>query len=127
MAIKIEFEKKERAIELLDGTILDIPERTKAIDDKMQEVLQNRTNKKEFDFLIAIIETLFGKEGLKAVVPDKNNANLDYLTAVYTTSVNLFYEDKIEAEREQMKKKAEELEPLTDKLKAINPIMNKIK
>ena len=71
MAIKIEFEKKERAIELLDGTILDIPERTKAIDDKVQEVLQNRTNKKEFDFLIAIIETLFGKEGLKAVVPDK--------------------------------------------------------
>lgn len=127
MAIKIEFEKKERAIELLDGTILDIPERTKAIDDKVQEVLQNRTNKKEFDFLIAIIETLFGKEGLKAVVPDKNNANLDYLTAVYTTSVNLFYEDKFEAEREQMKKKVEELEPLTDKLKAINPIMNKIK
>ena len=127
MAIKIEFEKKERAIELLDGTILDIPERTKAIDDKVQEVLQNRTNKKEFDFLIAIIETLFGKEGLKAVVPDKNNANLDYLTAVYTTSVNLFYEDKVESEREQMKKKVEELEPLTDKLKAINPIMNKIK
>ena len=127
MAIKIEFEKKERAIELLDGTILDIPERTKTIDDKVQSVLQARTNKKEFDFLFEIIEALFGKEGLKAIVPDKNNANLDYLTAIYTTSVNLFYEDKIEAEREQMNKKIEELEPITDKLKAMNPIINKIK
>lgn len=127
MAIKIEFEKKERAIELIDGTILDIPERTKAVDDKVQEVLRSRETKKEYDFLVAILEALFGKDGVKLIIPDSKNVNLDYLSAVYVTSVNLFYEDKNETEHREMMKKVDELEPLTDKLKAINPLMNKIK
>ena len=127
MAIKIEFEKKERAIELPDGTILDIPERTKVNDDKVQGVLKNRESKKEYEFLVDILEALFGKEGLKKIAPDAKNANLDYLTAVYTTSVNTFYADKIEAEQDEMKKQIEQLEPLTDKLSAINPLMNKLK
>ena len=127
MAIKIEFERKERAIELPDGTVLDIPERTKATDEKIQDILQNRTNKKEFEFLVTILEAIFGKEGTKVIIPDHKNANLDYLTAVYTTSVNLFYEDKIEAEREELQKRVDELDPLTNKLNAINPFINKIK
>ena len=127
MALKIEFEKKERAIELIDGTILDIPERTKAVDDKVQEVLRSRESKKEYDFLVAILEALFGKDGVKLIIPDSKNVNLDYLSAVYVTSVNLFYEDKNEAEHKEMMKRVDELEPLTDKLKAINPLMNKIK
>lgn len=127
MAIKIEFERKERAIELPDGTVLDIPERTKATDEKIQDILQNRTNKKEYEFLVTILEAIFGKEGTKMIIPDPKNANLDYLTAVYTTSVNLFYEDKIEAEREEFQKRVDELNPLTNKLNAINPFINKIK
>ena len=36
MAItKIEYEKREKAIELPNGTVLDVPERTKANDDKI--------------------------------------------------------------------------------------------
>lgn len=127
MAIKIEFEKKEKAIELPDGTILDIPERTKINDDKVQSVISNRESKKEYDFLIAILEALFGKEGVKIIVPDAKNANLDYLTAVYTASINAFYEDKLEADRGEMQKHMEQLEPLTDKLSAINPLINKIR
>lgn len=127
MAIKIEFEKREKAIELPDGTILDIPERTKINDDKVQSVISNRESKKEYDFLIAILEALFGKEGVKIIVPDAKNANLDYLTAVYTASINAFYEDKLEADRGEMQKHMEQLEPLTDKLSAINPLINKIR
>ncbi len=126
MAIKVEFEKKERAIELPDGTILDLPERTKVNDDRIQEVMQSRETKKEYDFLVAILEALFGKEGVKKIAPDIKNANLDYLTAVYTASVNTFYADKIEAENNELKKRIEQLGPLTDKLTAISPLMDKI-
>lgn len=124
---KIEFEKQERAIELPDGTILDIPERTKANDDKIQAVLQSRANKKEYDFLTAILEALFGKEGLKQIAPNVKNANMDYLTAVYIAAVNAFYADKTEAERLEMQKRVDELEPLTEKLNSINPLMTRIK
>lgn len=124
---KVEFEKKERAIELPDGTILDIPERTKANDDKIQAVLKSRTDKKEYDFLVEILEALFGKEGLKQIAPNVKNVNMDYLTAVYLTSVNAFYEDKNEKEQAELQRKIDELEPLTDKLNAINPLMSKIK
>lgn len=124
---KVEFEKKERAIELPDGTILDIPERTKANDDKIQAVLKSRTDKKEYDFLVEILEALFGKEGLKQIAPNVKNANMDYLTAVYLASVNAFYEDKNEKEQAELQRKIDELEPLTDKLNAINPLMSKIK
>ena len=51
MAItKIEYEKREKAIELPNGTVLDVPERTKANDDKIQAVLNERTKMKEYDF-----------------------------------------------------------------------------
>ena len=50
MAItKIEYEKREKAIELPNGTVLDVPERTKANDDKIQAVLNERTKMKEYD------------------------------------------------------------------------------
>lgn len=128
MAItKVEFEKQDRAIELPDGTILDIPERTKANDDKIQSILQSRTSMKEYDFLIKFLETMFGKEGLKQIVPDLKTANMDYLTAVYLASANAFYAEKNEREQAEMEKRAETLSPLTDALEVINPLMSKIK
>lgn len=128
MAItKIDFEKQDRAIELPDGTILDIPERTKVNDDKIQAVLQARTSMKEYDFLIKFLEAMFGKDGVKQIAPDTKNVNMDYLTAVYLASANAFYADKTEKEQAEIQKRIDDIEPLTDKLKAINPLMSKLK
>lgn len=128
MAItKIDFEKQDRAIELPDGTILDIPERTKVNDDKIQAVLQVRTSMKEYDFLIKFLEAMFGKDGVKQIAPDTKNVNMDYLTAVYLASANAFYADKTEKEQAEIQKRVDDIEPLTDKLKAINPLMSKLK
>lgn len=127
MAIKIDFKKTERAIELPDGTVLDIPERTKSAEDKVQKVLETRLDKKEFDFLIEILEALFGKTGLKKIAPNKENANLDYLTAVYTASVNAFYADKTKMENAEIQKKAEQLKPITGQLNSLTPALDKIK
>lgn len=128
MAItKVEFEKQERAIELPDGTILDIPERTKANDDKIQAVLQTRTSTKEYDFLVKFLEAMFGKDGFKQIAPDLKNANMDYLTAVYLASLNAFYEDKNANEQAEMERRASQLDAITDRLEAINPLVHKIK
>lgn len=128
MAItKIEYEKREKAIELPNGTVLDVPERTKANDDKIQAVLNERTKMKEYDFLVKFLETMFGKDGLKEIAPDLKAANMDYLTAVYLGSCEAFYADKIEQEQAEAQKRMEELEPLTDKLNTILPLVNKLK
>lgn len=127
MAIKIEFEKQDRAIELPDGTVLDIPERTKNNNDKIQEILQSRLKINEYDFLVEILKALFGEKGFKKIAPKAESANLDFLTAVYTKSIELFYADKSEAERTEVEKRAAELDVLTDKFKGINPILDTIK
>ena len=127
MAIKIDFKKTERAIELPDGTVLDNPERTKSAEDKVQKVLETRLDKKEFDFLIEILEALFGKTGLKKIALNKENANLDYLTAVYTASVDAFYADKTKMENAEIQKKAEQLKPITGQLNSLTPALDKIK
>lgn len=123
--IQIDFEKKERAIELPDGSVLDIPERTKANDDKIQAVLKKREELKEYEFLAKILEAMFGKEGLKKIIPSEKTANLDFLTAVYLTSVNAFYEDKNEAEQEELHRKIDRIEPITEKLGALSPLVSK--
>ena len=123
---KIEFEKQERAIELPDGTILDIPERTKENDDKIQAVLHARTSMKEYDYTIKLLEVMFGKDGVKKIVPNAKNVNMDYLAAVQLGALNAFYADKEEAEREEMRKSIDNIEPLTDKLKAVNPLLAKL-
>ena len=125
--IKVKFEKQERAIELPNGAILDIPERTKSNDDKVQAVLQSRTSMKEYDFLAKFLETMFGRDGVKLIAPDIKSANMDYLTTVYLAAVNAFYADKNEAEQAEMQKKVEELEPIASKLNAVNPLLAKIK
>lgn len=124
---KIEFEKQERAIELPDGTILDIPERTKENDDKIQAVLHARTSMKEYDYTIKLLEVMFGKDGVKKIMPNAKNVNMDYLAAVQLGALHAFYADKEEAEREEMRKSIDNIEPLTDKLKAVNPLLAKLK
>ena len=42
-------------------------------------------------------------------------------------ALDAFYADKQEAERVQMQRRVDELDPLADKLKSINPLMSRIK
>lgn len=125
--ILIEDFHKEKAIELTDGTVLDLPERTAEIYEKIVDLEKKRERLSEYDYCREALEILYGKDGFKKIAPDGKKTNLDYLEKVQLVSLNLFMAEKIEAEREEMKKRVESLAPLTDKLKAINPIISKIK
>ena len=125
--ILIEDFHKEKAIELTDGTVLDLPERTAEIYEKIVDLETKRERLSEYDYCREALEILYGKDGFKKIAPDGKKTNLDYLEKVQLVSLNLFMAEKIEAEREEMEKRVESLAPLTDKLKAINPIISKIK
>lgn len=120
---KIEFEEKERAVELPGGEVLDLPQRTKGINDKLQELEKKRVNMNEFDFLAESLTTIFGKEGFKKIAPNGNKENLDYLSKVYRVSVNLIFADKLEAEAEEIERNFERLDPILDKTKAVQPLL----
>ena len=123
---KIDFEKQERAIELPDGSVLDIPSRTAEVNDKLVKLNEKHSVMSEYDFMKESLLVLFGKDSFKKIVPDEKKVDLDYLSAVYRTSVNLFMHDKMQAEKEEMEKKIEELTPLTNELKTINPLVSKM-
>lgn len=125
--IKIEFEEKERAVELPSGTVLDLPQRTKEINDKLKELEKKRTQMNEYDFLSEVLIAIFGKDGFKKIAPNGNKENLDYLSKVYRVSVKQIFADKVEAEAEEMERNAEILDPVLDKVKAIQPILDKVK
>ena len=107
--------------------MLDLPERTAEIYEKIVDLETKRERLSEYDYCREALEILYGKDGFKKIAPDGKKTNLDYLEKVQLVSLNLFMAEKIEAEREEMEKRVESLAPLTDKLKAINPIISKIK
>lgn len=125
--ILIEDFQKEKAIELSDGTVLDLPERTAENYEDIAALENSRQTLSEYDYCKKVLEILYGKEGFKKIAPHGKKTNLDYLEKVQLVSLNLFMAEKIEAEKEEMEKRAESLSPLADKLKALNPIINKIK
>ena len=125
--ILIEDYQKEKAIELADGVVLDIPERTAENFEEVVAIEKTRQAISEYDYCKKVLEILYGKDGFKKIAPNGKKTNLDYLEKVQLVSLNLFMSEKIEAEKEEIEKRAESLEPITNQLKALNPIMNKIK
>lgn len=125
--ILIEDFQKEKAIELSDGTILNLPERTAENYEEIVALENARQTLSEYDYCKKVLEILYGRDGFKKIAPNGKKTNLDYLEKVQLVSINLFMAEKIEAEREEIEKRAENLAPITDKLNALNPIINKIR
>lgn len=125
--ILIEDIVKEKAIELSDGTVLNLPERTAELYEDVVSLEKSRMSMSEYDYCKKLLELLFGKEGFKKIAPNGKKTNLDYLEKVQLVSLNLFMSEKIEAEKEELEKRAESLAPITDKLKALNPVINKLR
>lgn len=125
--ILIEDIVKEKAIELSDGTVLNLPERTAELYEDVVSLEKSRMSMSEYEYCKKLLELLFGKEGFKKIAPNGKKTNLDYLEKVQLVSLNLFMAEKIEAEKEEMEKRAETLAPITDKLEALNPVINKLR
>lgn len=124
---KIDFEEKERAVELPNGTVMDLPQRTKEINDKLHDLEKKRLQMNEYDFLSETLIAIFGKDGFKKIAPNGNKENLDYLSKVYRVSAKLIFADKVEAEVEEMERNVGRLDPIVDRAKTIQPFLDKAK
>lgn len=115
---------QDKAIEI-NGEAYDLPKRTGELDNKLSELEKRRETMKEYDFLSEIIGVIFGKEQTKKILKDGIKTNLDFMAAIYVTSMELIYEDKLKAQQEATDRKIEELSPLIDKIDKVVPLLNK--
>lgn len=117
--ILIEDFQKEKAIELSGGVVLDLPQRTAEICEKLVDIVKSKTNLSEYEYCKQIIELFFGEDGFKKVAPGGKKTSLDYLEKVQITAFNLFMSDKFEMEDEQLRKQAKKLAPIADRLASL--------
>ena len=129
MATKVLIEdfQKEKAIELSDGAQFILPERTAEMYEKIVALEEKRKDLSEYDYCKAVIETLFGEEGFNHIAPEGKKTNLDYLEKVQLVSLNLFMAEKVEAEKLEIQKRVNTLSPITDQIKALNPVLSEVK
>lgn len=128
MATKIyadDFNKKKE-IELPDGTILRLPQRTAVVYEKIIDMEKERNRISEYDYCKGVLEILYGKEGFKKIAPNGRDESLDYLEKVQLVSLELLMLEKEQAEREQIEKQADILEPMTRQMKTLSPIVDKV-
>lgn len=127
MAQRIDFEFDEQEIELVDGTVLKLPERTKEINDRISELAKKSAVMNEYDFYKENLTVLFGKEGFKKIAPNGEKTNLDYLASVWRTSKELFMYRKNKLDKEEIEKKMEILEKVIPQADVLNSFIGKIK
>lgn len=73
-----EFEEKRHII-VVDGIEYEIPQRTAAIESKIEELNLKVSEMTEFEGNMGYLEILFGKANAKKMFPDKETTNLDKL------------------------------------------------
>lgn len=117
---------QDKAVEI-NGEVFDLPKRTGELDNRISDIEKKRASMKEYDFLSEIIEIIFGKANAKKIIKDGAKTNLDYMAKIYVVSLELIYEDKINAEKEAADKRLEEIAPLIDKIDKATPLFNKMR
>lgn len=127
MAEKVNFEFEEQEIELIDGTTLTLPARTKAVNDKILFLEKRAGSMNEYDYYKEGLTVLFGSGGFKKIAPEAEKTNLDYLSAVWHTAKNLFTEQKNSADKRELEKKMEILEKVIPQAGVINSFLERIK
>lgn len=121
---KQDFETKNE-IEI-NGVLYEIPERTSELSEKIQGIVKRINDVTEYEYNKLIIEAILGVKAFQEIAPERKKTNADYLSCVQLALLNLFFEKKTEAEREEREKQAEMLSPVAEQLKALNPIISKI-
>lgn len=127
MPVKVDFEKTDRAIELPNGEVLDIPERTAELSEKFENLEKERASRPEYAHYQAVLELFFGKAGFKKLAPNGKKENLDYLAAIYVAAVRCFCADKDKLQEQEFERRLETIAPITDKINSLHPALKYVK
>ncbi len=75
----LDFEEKHHIL-VVDGVEYEIPQRTVAIESKIEELNLKVSEMSEFEGNMGYLEILFGMANAKKMFPDKETTNLDKLS-----------------------------------------------
>lgn len=123
--MKVEFKKVERCIELPNGDIYDVPERTASISESIEKIEEGRDKRSEYEHYKSVLEALFGKANFKKIAPKGKDENLDFLAVVYATAMRVFLEDKEKIQADEIARRMNALKPIASEVEKIQPLLNK--
>lgn len=123
--MKVEFKKVERCIELPNGDIYDVPERTASISESIEKIEEGRDKRSEYEHYKSVLEVLFGKANFKKIAPKGKDENLDFLAVVYATAMRVFFEDKEKIQADEIARRMNTLKPIASEVEKIQPLLNK--
>jgi len=121
---KLEYTEKHHVLEV-DGIEYEIPQRTAELEKKIVEHDKKLKDMTEYEGNMAMLEILFGKKKAAQMFPDKDKTNLDKLAKCTNVAVDLYMLEYNKLQREKLKVKMAEINPLFEKVTDIGETLKK--
>ena len=119
----LEYTEKHHILEV-DGVEYEIPQRTAALNKKMEEHDEKMKDRSEFENNFDLLCILFGKTNAKKMFPEGEKCNLDKLAKCVKLAMALYLAEFNEIQQEDMKQTLEKISPLLGTLKDAEKAVN---
>lgn len=126
MKTVLEFTEKHNILEV-DGVEYEVPQRTPVLEEQIREHDKKIAELSEYESNYSLLEIMFGKKATKQMFPDRATTNLDKLAACSKLAVQLFMAGFNEIQSNDLNNKLSELDPMLNKIDALNKTMQSVK
>ena len=120
----VDYEPQGKTIELSDGTVFIVPERSAELYEKYAALEKKVLSLSEYQYYKQMIELLLGKEAFKKIAPKGQKENLDRIAKICIAAVELFVYEKSQLEKEQIEKNVEKYSGLVEANKSISSVIS---
>lgn len=118
----IDYEPQDKTIELSDGAVFAVPERSAELYEKYAALEKKALTLSEYQYYKQMLELLLGKEAFKKIAPKGQKENLDRIARICIAAVELFVYEKTQLEQEQIEKNVERYSGLIEANKAVSSV-----
>lgn len=121
----LEYTEKHHVLEV-DGVEYEIPQRTSALNKKMEEHDEKMKDRSEYENNFDLLCILFGRTQAKKMFPEGENCNLDKLAKCVKLAMALYLAEYNEIQQDNMKQMLDRLNPALDTLKDVEKASNMV-
>ena len=119
----LEYTEKHHILEV-DGVEYEIPQRTAALNKKLEEHDANMKDRNEFENNFDLLCIMFGKTNAKQMFPEGEKCNLDKLAKCVKLAMALYLADFNEIQQEDIRQTLGKINPLLNALKDVEKASN---
>ena len=120
----VDYEPQDKTIELSDGSVFNVPERSAELYEKYAALEKKALTLSEYQYYKQMIELLLGKEAFKKIAPKGQKENLDRIAKICIAVVELFVYEKSQLEQQQIEKNVEKYAGLIEANKSISSVIS---